>query len=405
MKTSIVISLDTRRSKKDGSFPLVMRIVHHRETISIPLGFSIKSKDWDDKTRAVKKSYDGIDQVARLNNMIQKQKTEAMTVIMKLHEKGQLDNLSASELKDLIYRPAKAQSFVHFGTQLSKELTAANRFGTARAYKDAVTILKVFSGHEDIPFARINYQFLRRFEAFHLGKGNSLNGLASYLRSIRAIFNKAIKSGIVEKELYPFDAYKIKTEPTEKRALDWEFLKKLIELQLEPGHILFNARNYFVASYMMYGMNFKDMAYLKPSDIQNGRINYRRKKTAKLYDIKVTKNLEAILSYYLKKSSDTGYIFPILRRESLAGQHKDVLWARKRYNKKLDLLAKECGIDKKITSYVSRHSFATQAMLQEVPINAISAMLGHSSLKTTEIYLKSLPSNVLDDYNTRILER
>jgi site-specific recombinase XerD len=82
---------------------------------------------------------------------------------------------------------------------------------------------------------------------------------------------------------------------------------------------------------------------------------------------------------------------------------KDIQWARKRYNQKLKEIAQLCGIESNLTSYVSRHSFATQAMLAEVPMNAISAMLGHSSLKTTEIYLKSLPSNVLDEYNSRIV--
>jgi len=71
----------------------------------------------------------------------------------------------------------------------------------------------------------------------------------------------------------------------------------------------------------------------------------------------------------------------------------------------LKKLAELCGIDSNLTSYVSRHSFATQAMQKSIPLNAISAMLGHSSIKTTEIYLKSLPSNVLDDYNLTILER
>ena len=85
-------------------------------------------------------------------------------------------------------------------------------------------------------------------------------------------------------------------------------------------------------------------------------------------------------------------------------QDRDIMWARKRYNKGLKDLAKLCGIEKNLTSYVSRHSFATKAMLQEVPLNAISTMLGHSSLKTTEVYLKSLPTNVLDAYNAKIME-
>jgi integrase/recombinase XerD len=146
------------------------------------------------------------------------------------------------------------------------------------------------------------------------------------------------------------------------------------------------------------------MAYLRITDIKDGRVQYRRRKTSKLYDIKLTKNLETILSHYIKNTTGTGFIFPIIKREELHLQDRDIMWARKCYNKRLKVLAKLCDIEANLTSYVSRHSFATQAMLQQVPLNAISSMLGHSSLKTTEIYLKSLPTNILDDYNEKIMQ-
>ena len=99
-------------------------------------------------------------------------------------------------------------------------------------------------------------------------------------------------------------------------------------------------------------------------------------------------------------------MFPILKRETAALQDKDIKWAWKCYNKKLKKLASICDIDSNLTSYVSRHSFATQAMLSQIPLNAISTMLGHYSLKTTEIfYLKSLPSNILDDYNSAVMQK
>ena len=97
------------------------------------------------------------------------------------------------------------------------------------------------------------------------------------------------------------------------------------------------------------------------------------------------------------------FVFPIIKRETAIAIDKDIKYSRKRYNNKLKEIATECEIEQNLTSYVSRHSFATQAMLQDVPKNAISSMLGHSSLKTTQIYLKSLPNNILDNYNNRIM--
>ncbi len=401
--TNIVISLDTRRIKKDGTFPLIMRLGHYERTAPIPLGISVKSKDWDDENKVISKSHGESISVTRLNNLIQKKKSDAMDVILKLHENGQLQKLSVTDLKAKIDRTKSGDSFLSFGKSLQEDLYAANRPGTAKSYKGTLSIVKKFNKDKDLRFEQINYSFLKKFETDHYSKGNKPNGLAVYLRTIRAIYNKAIKAGVVEEEFYPFTDYKIKTTPTEKRALNVELLKKIILLELLPNDTLFHARNYFVASYMMYGMNFCDMAFLKKTDVKNGRILYQRNKTSKFYDIKITSNLKTILDCYTGLNEDSEYIFPIIKRETSFLQDRDIQWARKRYNKKLKAVAKKCSIETNLTSYVSRHSFATQAMLQDVPLNAISSMLGHSSLKTTQIYLKTLPSIILDDYNSRIL--
>lgn len=400
MSTNIVIALDKRHKRADGTYPIIMRIGHNRTTTSIALGISVKEKDWDDRNRLIKKSYSG--SVTRLNNSIQTKKAEAMNIIVKLQDENLLDSLSVKDIKQRITQQQTSSSFFLFAESQIHELIKAGRLGTARSYKGVVRVLKTYNKERDMSFRDLNYRFLAGFETYHMSKGLSYNGLSVYLRALRAIYNKAIKAGVAEKDLYPFHDYKIKTVPTDKRALKWGQLKKIIALELTPNHECFHARNYFVASYLMYGMNFTDMAHLKKSNIINGRIKYRRQKTSKLYDIKITETLEKILEHY--HSTESTYIFPIIKRGTLILQDRDIRWARKRYNKTLKQIADMCGIEENLTSYVSRHSFATQAMLQQVPINAISAMLGHSSIKTTEIYLKSLPTEMLDDYNALIIK-
>ena len=175
-------------------------------------------------------------------------------------------------------------------------------------------------------------------------------------------------------------------------------------LQLDESDNLFHFRNYFLASYMLYGVSFIDMAFLKLENIIDNRIKFFRSKTSKTYDIKITTQLKEILDFYTKDKEKSNFIFPIIKRDTYELQYKDVLWARKVYNKGLKQIATKCNIEQRVTSYVSRHSFATQAMLQDVPLLAISAMLGHNRLTTTQIYLKSLPSEVLDDYNKKLVE-
>ena len=223
------------------------------------------------------------------------------------------------------------------------------------------------------------------------------------MRVIRALFNKGIKAGLIEKEAYPFTYYSIRQTPTEKRALNAEDLRKILEIELPREEVLYRYRNYFVCSFFLYGMNFTDMAYLKVGNIIDGRIKYQRKKTGKLYNIKITKQLSQILSIYLEGKEKQDYIFPVIKRENLAKQEREINWERQRYNRGLKKIQKLCGIEQKLTTYVSRHSFATQALWHNVPLEAISAMLGHSKLNTTQIYLKSLPTNILDEYNEKLI--
>jgi integrase/recombinase XerD len=396
---NVNISLDTRREKSDHTYPIILRLSFQERNTSIPTGVSVALKDWDDEEKIIKRTYRGTESHVRLNNYIQKLKTQALDTILKLQEAGKLNSLSVTAIRDRISKQDSKNSFFSYAEQQVQDLINSHRIGTARSYKGIIAILKTYTKGRDLKFTDIGYSFLSGFELQHRSKGGGLNGLSVYLRAIRAIYNKAIKEGIVEKEMYPFNDYKIKSAPTAKRALEWTSLQKIIDIEIASTDKLFNARNYFLASYMMYGMNFTDMAYLKKTDIQHGRIQYRRKKTAKIYDIKISDSLAVLFSQY---NTDTDYVFPILKTDTPITQAKEIQWARKRYNAKLKLLAKKCELPETLTSYVSRHSFATQAMLKAIPLNAISSMLGHSSIKTTEIYLKSLPSNILDDYNDQI---
>ena len=423
MTTNITIALDTRYKKKDGTYPIVLRMSRDERTLAIPTEYSIPEKDWDAKKREVKKSFTGVSSVTRLNNLLAAQRKNARDIILKLEEAGKIETMSLADIKASIIQKSTSSSFITFADEEIAALNKAKRFGTARWYSCTLSVLKdhingkdrtqntgkskgngpdQYNG-KDLRFQDITYKFLMNFETEHYNDGNTANGLSFYMRAIRAIYNKGMKAGLVDKELYPFNDYHIKSEPTAKRALDVEPLNQILALEIGPEHECFHARNYFVASYMIYGMSFSDMAYLQKTDMVGGRISYRRRKTAKIYDIKITPALNNILSYYIAQSGDSPFVFPILKQEDALQQDKEVQWARKRYNKKLKALAQLCGIEQNLTSYVSRHSFATQAMHATVPIAAISAMLGHSSIKTTEIYLKGLPSNVLDDYNSQIM--
>ncbi|GMN11409.1 site-specific integrase [Croceitalea sp. MTPC9] len=404
MRTYLTLLLDTRRAKKDGSFPIIFRLTHLRRTTSISTGYSILEKYWDSKKCTIKRNYTRVESIARLNTLLLKEEARANDIINQLYDKGKLNYFSITQVKNRITRNNTYDSFYKYGELLSEELKVSHQYGTSRSYRGIISILRTFTKGKDLKFNELNYDFIKRFERYHLAKGNSINSLSVYLRAIKAIYNKGIKAGLVEKEAYPFANYSIRQTPTEKRALNIDDIRKIMELEIPKDMVLYRYRNYFICSFLLYGMNFTDMCYLKLKNIVDGRIKFRRRKTSKLYDIKITEQLAQILIIYLKGKGKEDYIFPVIKRENPELQEREISWERQRYNRGLKTIGEMCGIEQRLTTYVSRHSFATQAMLNNVPLQAISAMLGHSKLNTTQIYLKSLPTNILDDYNQQLIE-
>ena len=405
MKTFLTLLQDTRRKKKDGSYPIIFRLTHHRKSTSLATGFSVHPAYWDDRKSEIKPSWPGSRNVSRINNLLIKEKARLVDELNKLYDRGELVYMSINQVKHRISRKKNFDSFFAFGAEKVNELNASQRYGTAKSYAGLLGILKVFTKGKDVRFNEINYDFLMKFEQFHLSKeGNSLNGVASYMRVLKAIYNKGIKEGYIERDAYPFYHYKIRMTPTAKRALDAAGVKKIMELKVNPDRKVFHYRNYFLISYMLYGMSFVDMCFLKLENIIEGRIQVQRKKTSKQYNIKITDALWELLEFYIEGKSKEDFILPVIMRDTLEDQYKDIDWERHRYNKGLKEIAELCGIENRLTTYVSRHSFATQAMLQNIPLQAISSMLGHSKLNTTQIYLKSLPTEILDAYNEKLVE-
>lgn len=160
-----------------------------------------------------------------------------------------------------------------------EELILEKRIGTARNYSGIIGRLKVFTNDRDLKFNELNLEFLKRFERHHLSKpGNTINGIASYMRTIKAIYNKGIKEGMVDESLYPFKYYTIKTRPTQKRAIKLESIKKILEMETEVSSNHFHYRNYFILSYLMLGISFIDMAFLKRDNIIDGRVKFQSEK-------------------------------------------------------------------------------------------------------------------------------
>ena len=240
--------------------------------------------------------------------------------------------------------------------------------------------------------ANTNVKILKEIKNFNLGAD---------VVSIGELM-KAIKAGIADKEGYAFDDYVIRNGKPEKRALPIDAIRKIAELDLEKDTALFRDRNIFMMSFLLNGMSYVDMAHLKLSNIADGRIRYSRKKTDEPYNIKIHDQLKPLLAYFTTGKKRSDYLLNVVKSENPIESYNQIVWARKRYNDNLKKLAELAGIQENITSYAARHSFASGANEMGIPLTAISQMLGHKRISTTQAYLANLRKSKMDEYQDEI---
>lgn len=403
MNSNVVISLDTRRAKKDKTYPIILRLSHNGKTLPVSTGYSVPEEFWDDTNRKIKNSYKGIENITRVNNFLQKERARCIDVLTLLNDRNELAYMSISEIKDKMISTKTETTFYEYTEKLIKELIEQKRIGNARSYANTLREIKNFMNGRTLSFYEINDNFLNRLEHSYISRKLSRNGLAVHMRTLRAIYNKAIKENIIDREAYPFERYTIKTKPTKKRAITPEAIQRIVGLNYPPENPLFETRNIFLMSFYLMGAPYADLAGLRVKNIIDGRLQYKRQKTGKFYDIKITENLQPIIDYYIRNKKHDDFILPVIRRKEPGEQYKDVLWARSRYNKRLKELAKDAEISETLTSYVSRHTFASIANNMNVPVTAISEMLGHQKISTTQVYLAGFNRDVIDDFNRKII--
>ncbi len=408
MATNIKILLDKRRAKQDGSYPLVMRVIHERRSTNIPLGYSLQEKDWDEQQERLKPSSHFVDNTTRFNNAIQKKRTRAYDLITQLYDEKKLEVTSIQQLRVLITGEKKKRITVFsFLQQIVDDLTTAGKVGNAEVYKATLRMLKTFTSKKDLYFEQVNYVFLNKFENWHYSKGARTGSLSVYMRTLRAAYNRAIKSGIVKRDHYPFTDYKIKNGQPTRKALSESDFRKLISGNLEGRYYLQRARDLFMASFFLRGMNWMDLAYLKVKNIQGDfdRVRYVRQKTGKPFSVKISDPLKKLMLKYLPEKYDQeSFIFPILDYKYSEEKFREIIGERRRkLNKQLKEISRVLNIER-FTIYTARHTYATMGKRKGVPVSVIKESLGHSSESVTQVYLDSFENEVIDSYDEVIIK-
>ena len=282
---------------------------------------------------------------------------------------------------------------------LIDNLTVNRHFRTAETYTTALNSFRRFRDGEDLPLEHVTPELMARYETWMLGRGLSRNTTSFYMRILRAAFNQAVEMGVVP-ESHPFRHVYTGVDKTRKRAVSLATIRRIKELDLSSRPDLAFARDLFLFSFYTRGMSFVDMAYLRPGNLRHGYLEFARKKTGQKLRIKWEKSMQDIVNRYPPKP--LGYLLPIITDPARddRNQYRNVLG---HVNAGLSEISRLLHIYPPITTYVARHSWASIAYANEVPLSVISEALGHDSERTTRIYLSTVTHDRVDRANTMII--
>jgi site-specific recombinase XerD len=388
-----------QRTKKltDGLYPIFLRVTKDRQTKYYKTPFSSEISEWSASTGTFNKK---LKNHFQYNRLLVKIKDRAYQVAAEIEIQNPDYTLEDfDKLYRVTFNPVKNDVFAFFD-EIVEEMTYAGRVGNAKSYKDTKTSVQIFHKSKKLSFREVNSTFLSKYDAFLRSRGGTDGGVGVKMRAIRALFNKAIERGIVKESLYPFKKYKISGLRGKgfKRALDFEEIMRIVNVDLSNHSHLVDTRNYFVFSFYTRGMNFADMMGLEWKDVEKNAIYYTRAKTKGNFSIAIMPPVREILDHYRINGYGNKYVFPLLYRENytptqLADRKHKMLGI---YNKNLKELATICEITKNISSYVARHSFANCLKQKGVATDVISESLGHQNLTVTQAYLKELDTQVVD---------
>lgn len=371
------------------------QVIHQKATRQITTNIRLQPNEWDAAKERVAACIAG---KSNIQNRIDSD-TALLEHIIKDLENSKV-NYSVDEIIKRYKSPDSNVSILDFMQNQIRLMRNANRLGTALNYEKVMKNFTKFLGGTDLSFSAITEQLVAEYNVFLVQRGMVRNSISFYMRIMRAVYNKAVRQKLIEQS-HPFTYVYTGIDRTRKRAVSESVISQLYKLKLAEGTPLALARDIFIFSYCTRGMAFVDIAYLKKENIQNGVICYARRKTGQLLSIRIEPSIQRIIDRY--SSALSPYVFPILTSTETKLAYEEYQAAINNHNRLLKRLSKMLPEDCKLTSYTSRHSWATAARNHNVPISVISAGMGHSSEQTTQIYLTMLENTVIDDANQGLI--
>ncbi len=403
MNTLFSVICYSSKQLKDGTSPLMMRITKDRERKYSSIGISVDPKFWDFKKNQPKRSCPNREYIMQI---IRNKESEIQKRIFEFDMRG---DYSIEEILATPKPSAQTGRIEDFYKELIEDYQRQGKTGNSLIYTDSLRSLRSYCKGKmnNLRFKDITPKWCEYYEKWMRDKECKETTMSVLFRTLRSVFNKAIKANIAEQKDYPFNDFRISKfdTSTKKRAISKEDVMKIMEADLtDTREYIRLSRDLFVFSYLCGGINFVDMAYLKPENIENGRLSYIRQKTGKRINVTLCGKAIQILQDY--SGYKGGYLFPILHlneHRTPTQRHNRIHKILSKVNTNLQYIGQRLGIEAHLTTYVARHSFATVLKKSGVNVALISEVLGHSDLSTTQIYLDSFENSQIDEAMRNLL--
>ena len=383
------VSLYYRKTlDKNGTAPLLIAVNHASSSCYIPIaGVRLKPSQWD----RVRKRVVNHPQQDTINSVAVTLLGKANEAVMQL---GSVRGFSTAKVRDMIadYIAPPEDADTRVLAILQSYQARCNRPNSADKFRQTHTHLTRWLGAKQakaLQFADITADWLQAFDRYLISYCPSLNSRSIHLRNIRTLFNYALNHQLTTAP-YPFRQFKIKSAPSTPTALTLEQMRKLWHYT-PPNEVQAYALDIFKLIFALIGINLADLCQLQ--GISQGRINYTRAKTGRVYSVKVENVAKRLINAHAGQKS----LVDILQH------YKNIHTATAQINKQLKHIASDLELPP-LSTYSARYSWATLAQSLDTPIEVISQALGHSyGMRVTLGYIVPDRRKV-DEANARVLQ-
>lgn len=378
---------------------IVYLVTHKKIVRCISPGIKLYSHEWDEDNAEPRVNNGGVraDIIRLISQQLKADVKSIGDIIDRFNRRG--CDFSSDDVVNEFRNVQGQVSLFPFMEKVIDRLSRLNQLGTADNYRAALRRFRRFRNGSDLSFDNVDTTLMEDYQACLKADGLSRNSISFHMRVMRAVYNKAVRQGLTA-DRHPFRTVFTGMEKTRKRAITVNDIQRIRNLDLSSDRNLEFARDMFLFLFFCRGMSFVDAAFLKRTDIKDGVLVYNRHKTGRQLHVKVIRQIQNLLDRYLPP--DSPYIFPIITNPG-KNERRQYETTLRRVNNALKRIGEKAGLSAKLTTYVSRHSWATIAKTKNVPINIISDALGHESAATTQIYLASIDASVIDLANELVV--